>query len=315
MATDIPPLTPEQRHAVATRYERALQHLGAGQLQQALPLLLECCQIDAANLSYRQLLRQTERELRRKQPLLAFAAWLSTWRTRRRLRKALQAKEWLQAIALAEELLVIDPKSAEAHGTLAAAFERLGWIDQAVACLELARSDVEPATTFDGELARLYERRGNFTQARQVASPAAGDEMGTFRKDLAIVEDKLRQQPDSADLQRIQARLIHEIDAREISLLQQQADRYPGELRYRFEFGVRLLRAGQFEAALAAFEQTRADERWRWRSLVYAAYCHINRGTWRLAKPLLEEALPLIPETEMMRAEVQALLVRDGRAC
>jgi tetratricopeptide (TPR) repeat protein len=313
MATAIPPLTPDERHAVATRYDRALQLRGAGLPEQALPLLLECCRIDPANRSYRQLLRSAQSELRRQQPVPTFAAWLSTWRIRRRLQKALQTEQWLEAITLAEDVLVVDPKNAEAHGALATAFEKLGWIDQAVTCLELARMHVQPETTFDGELARLYQQRGNFTQAGQLTTPPAGDELNTFRKDLAITEDKLREEPDSAELQQIRARLVHEIEAREMSLLQERADRFPGELQYRFEFGVRLLKAGQFEAALWAFEQARADERWRWRSLVYAAYCHINRRQWALAKPLLVEALPLIPETEMMRQEVRDLLERDGR--
>jgi tetratricopeptide (TPR) repeat protein len=313
MDTAIPPLTPDERHAVATRYDRALQLTGAGLAEQALPLLLQCCRIDPANRSCRQLLRHVQCELRRKQPVPAWAAWLSTWRGRRRVRQALHAEQWLEAVALAEDALVIDPKNAEAHGAQATAFERLGWIDQAVTCLELARTQVRPETTFDGELARLYQLRGNFTQAGQLTTPPAGDELDTFRNDLAITEDKLREQPDRAELKEIRARLVHEIEAREMSLLQERADRFPGELRYRFEFGVRLLKAGQFDAALSAFEQVRADERWRWRSLVYAAYCHINRRKWALAKPLLVEALPLIPETEMMRKEVRDLLERDGR--
>jgi tetratricopeptide (TPR) repeat protein len=312
MATAIPPLTPDQRHAVATRYDRALQHLGAALPEQALPLLLECCGIDPANRSYRQLLRHVQWELRRKQPVPAWAAWMSTWRARRRMRKALQAGLWLEAVALAEDVLTVDPKNAEAHGALATAFETLGWIDQAVICLELARIAVQPETTFDGELARLYQQRGNFTQAGQLTMPPAGDDLDTFRKDLAITENKLREQPNSADLHQIRMRLVHEIEARELTLLQERADRFPGELQYRFELGVRLLKAGQFEAALSAFEQARTDERWRWRGLVYAAYCHLNRRQWARAKPLLEEALPLIPEAEMMRKEVQSLLDRDG---
>jgi hypothetical protein len=98
------------------------------------------------------------------------------------------------------------------------------------------------------------------------------------------------------------------VQAQEIGHLYQQADRNPTELKYRFALAVRLLKAGQFEEALAAFRQSAADEHLRWRSLVYAAYCHINCRHWAQARPLLEEALPMIPETEMMRREVQSLL-------
>jgi tetratricopeptide (TPR) repeat protein len=308
--SEIPSLTPEQRHAVATRYDRAMQLLGGHLPGQALPLLLECCKIDPANPSYRHALRVAQHEQRLDEPLPPLAAWLSSWRTRRRLRKALRAGQWLQVVELADILLVVDPKNAEAHWASAQAFERLGWIDQAVFCLELARIEIAPNTLFDRELIRFYERRGSFTQAEALTAPLPlpADELYTFRRDLVIAEERLLADPNNADLQRIRDRLAHEIHAREVRLLQERADRFPGKLQYRFELGVSLLKAGQFEGALAAFGQAQADESLRWRCLVYAAYCHINRRQWARAKPLLQEALLLIPETEMMRKEVMALL-------
>jgi tetratricopeptide (TPR) repeat protein len=306
--SEIPPLTPEQRHAVASRFSRATQLLAAGSPGQAVPLLLECCRLDPANLTYRQMLRGAARDQQRKQPTPAFAAWLSTWRARRRLRKALQSGHDLETIDLAEGILVVSPTNTEAHWAAATAFERMGWIDQAVVCLEQARLAVQPAKTFDKDLARLYERRGSFTQARQLTEHVAGSELDFLRGDLAIVEEKLQAHPGDAELQGIRARLAHEVQTREISRLQHEADRYPAELTHRFELGKELLKAGRFEAALAAFEQTRADERLRWRSLVYAAYCHINGCKWALAKPLFEEALPLIPPSDRMHQEVRQLL-------
>ena len=375
--TPLPLLTPEQRRAVASYFDRAMRSLRAGSPEQALPFLLECCRIDAANLSYRHALRAAQHEYRSKHPSPGIVRRFAAWRKARRLRRAQQRGKWLDVINLGEALLIIDPKNAEAHRALSGAFEHLGWLDQAVLCLEQARIAVYPREDFDAELARLYERRGSFGQARDLtqvpaappddvqreidrlreeieASPtvaanylqlarlqrrhgapvaarrwlyrglneAGGDfnlaleladmEIDTFRQDLSITEDKLHAQPDNADLIRIRDRLLHEINTREISFFQQQADRYPAELTHRFELGVRLLKAGQFDEALAAFAMARADERLRWRSLVYAAYCHLNRNKWTLAKPLLEEALPLIPETEMMRKEVVSMLAQNA---
>jgi Flp pilus assembly protein TadD len=56
-----------------------------------------------------------------------------------------------------------------------------------------------------------------------------------------------------------------------------------------------LLKAGQFDAALEVFLALRAEPALEWRALVYAAYCHLNAGRWRRARPLFEQALPLIP--------------------
>src|SRR5262249_8519755 len=150
------------------------------------------------------------------------------------------------------------------------------------------------AAARDRLAAELAAKPGDFDAAWGLADLDAE----YFRRDLGVATTRLRESPDDADLRRIHDELAREVRTREIAMWQRKADRHPGDLSLLFELGVRLLKAGQFDEALVAFEQARADERLHWRSLVYAAYCHINRGKWSAAKPLLEQALPLIPEGE-----------------
>ena len=63
-----------------------------------------------------------------------------------------------------------------------------------------------------------------------------------FRRNLAITEEKLKAEPDNAELRRLRTRLRKEINTRELDLHRQKADRYPTEMGHRYEVGVRLLR-------------------------------------------------------------------------
>ena len=54
----LPPPSPEQRRAAAGQFERAKQVLVSENYDYAIQLLMTCCKLDPANLTYRQTLRQ-----------------------------------------------------------------------------------------------------------------------------------------------------------------------------------------------------------------------------------------------------------------
>jgi tetratricopeptide (TPR) repeat protein len=179
------------------------------------------------------------------------------------------------------------------------------------------------------DLAQLYRGAGRLDLARPVLQQGltatrqafalglalAQLDIEPFRQGLAIAEEKLTREPHNEPLLALRDRLLAEINTREIGLYQQLTDRFPLDMGHRFELGVRLLKAGQFDEALTAFARARADERYRWRALVNAGYCHLNRRQWPLARPLFEEALPLLPPAaEATRRELLALLASNGRA-
>jgi tetratricopeptide (TPR) repeat protein len=162
------------------------------------------------------------------------------------------------------------------------------------------------------QLAAVYRRGNDLDKARAVLQEGLGStgnafELSTeladldiepFRRNLAITEEKHKAEPDNADLRRLRTRLRKEINARELDLHRQKADRYPTEMSHRYEVGVRLLRAGQIDEAIRELQASRADPRLRWQSLLYLGHGFKARNNWRLAERNFEEALKDLPPSE-----------------
>jgi tetratricopeptide (TPR) repeat protein len=184
------------------------------------------------------------------------------------------------------ERILAEPTDPQGYLRLAALYRRGGQLDPAREVLEqgLAPTGQSPLLTF--ELADL--------------------EIEPFRRNLIVTEGKLKSEPDNEDLRKIRIRLLKEINARELELFRQKADRYPGELGHRFELGLRLLRANQLDEAIRALQAARSDLRFLWRSLLYLGYCFKGRNNWRLAERNFEECLRNLPVTgeESARKEV-----------
>jgi tetratricopeptide (TPR) repeat protein len=331
--------TPEEREQIPAQWQYANQMLAQSRRAEAAGALFGCCLLDPANLTYRRLLHSLRRRLAPPKRSLALWARLRRWLTMRFLRRAQRRGDLAWVLIAAEGLLQRDPDCVFAYQAMAAAFESAGLFDNAAWCLEQAVAiGADPETTRN-EWARLLERQGQFTRAAEVrgtdhqladerdrltrelaARPGDFDlawalanlETEYVRRDLAIAADRLQQRPDDAELRTVHERLTREAQTREIALWQQKADRYPGELSHRFELGVRLLKIGQFDEALAAFQAARANAQLGWRALVYAGYCHLNRRQWRRAEPVFTEALPSIPEGEPLRKEVLWLLAQHA---
>jgi tetratricopeptide (TPR) repeat protein len=191
-----------------------------------------------------------------------------------------------------------------------------------------ARIDKEPTSTAAYlNLAGLYRRAGQFDQARAVLEQGLGPtgrdfELTTelaevaidpFRQNLAIVEDKLHASPADEELRKMRIRLLKEINTRELDLYRQKADHYPTEKSHRFQFGVRLLRAGRVDEAIGELQAIRNDPRHRGRVLTYLGYCFETRHNWRLAERNFEEALQHLPAGDVAsRKEVLFQLAKGA---
>lgn len=161
----LPRLSAEQRNAAAKQFERAHQVTAAGDLDYAVQLLFNCCRIDPGNATYRQTLRHTQK-LRYKnngrgQPLASVLSLRSKWRLRRSLRRA----DPLSALEHAEAVLMRNPWDRGTHLLMARAFAELGQSNLAVWTLEQIRGMYPQDPRVNRPLARLYEQRGNYTQA------------------------------------------------------------------------------------------------------------------------------------------------------
>ncbi|HEY7158911.1 MAG TPA: hypothetical protein VH575_33510 [Gemmataceae bacterium] len=172
-----------------------------------------------------------------------------------------------------------DPTNPHLYLQLAAVFRR--------------GDDLEKARTV------LQEGLGPTGNAFELSIELADLDTEPFRRNLAIAEEKLKAEPDNAELRRLRTRLRKEINTRELDLHRQKADRYPTEMGHRFEVGVRLLRAGQIDEAIRELQAARGDPRHRWQSLFYLGRCFKARNNWRLAERNFEETLKNLPAGEV----------------
>ncbi|HTK76612.1 MAG TPA: hypothetical protein VL371_15200, partial [Gemmataceae bacterium] len=177
------------------------------------------------------------------------------------------------------------------------------------------------------QLATAHRRAGRFEEALDVLRKGLGPtgqnfdiaqdiaelELEPFRKNLGLAEEKLKSSPNDDELRKIRVRLLKEINTREIELFRMKADRNPGELGHRLELGVRLLRAGQTEEAIAELQLARKDLRQQGKAAMYLGFCFKGRNNWRLAQRNFEEAMKQLPATE--EASRKEVLYQLAQGC
>jgi tetratricopeptide (TPR) repeat protein len=189
----LPSPSPEHRRIAAGQFERANQVIATGNYDYGIRLLLSCCKLDPANLIYRQTLRRTEKTKYRNNLRGSRLAWLTNWATKARLKRAKQRRDYLRVLELGEQVLVRNPWDTGAQMDMAEAADVLGLLDLAIWTLEQARQKNPQDVRVNRSLARLYEKRGNFTQAIalwQLVSKAAPRDVEAQHKakDLAASE-------------------------------------------------------------------------------------------------------------------------------
>jgi tetratricopeptide (TPR) repeat protein len=181
--------------------------------------------------------------------------------------------------------LTADPTSADAYLQLALLYRRAGQLEAAAEVLTRGLAATANAFALASELAEL--------------------EIEPFRQNLAVAEERLREEPQDEDVRRIRIRLLKEINTRELYLYRQKAERFPAELGHRLELGLRLLRAGQLDEAIRELQAARADARQQGRAYFYLGYAFRARHNGRLAQRNFEDALKTLPPEEgELRKEV-----------
>lgn len=177
--------------------------------------------------------------------------------------------------AVLRERIRSNPTDTFGYLNLAAHIRRLGRLEDARAVLQSGLGPTGNDAVLTFELADL--------------------EIEPFRRNLAVTETKIQQEPLNDEFKKIRIRLLKEINARELDLFRQKTERFPAETSHRFEYGLRLLRANQVDEAIQALQASRSDQRYLWRSLLYLGHCFKNRNNWKLARRNFEECLQYLP--------------------
>lgn len=182
------------------------------------------------------------------------------------------------------------------------------------------------------QLASVFRRHNQLDRARAVLTQGLGPTGNAFqlqlelmdldlapvRKNLELAEARLRrvkekkhhleeetasdngddEELSERDLQQMRAKLIKEINAREIDIFRVKADRFPAELGHRIELGTRLFKADLVEEAIAELQQAKRDEKLKWKAAMLLGMCFKKRNNWRLAQRNFEDALAGVPPTD-----------------
>jgi tetratricopeptide (TPR) repeat protein len=423
----LPAITAEARRIAAERFDRANQVVGTGNYDYAIQLLLTCCKLDPGNFLFRQTLRRTQKAKYNNNLRGSRLAFLTTFRLRAKLKNAKRSRDYIRVLETGEQILSKNPWDTGAQMDMAEAADALGLIDHAIFFLDLARQKDPKDATLNRALARLFEKRGNYTHAiglwqlvKEVApndveaahkakdlaasatiarggymdgsaerpvSPDAGTKTDTrtdmqaapvaepqdrvsreaapilarldtnptdphlylqlatvyrrgnqperaratleqglgptgndfrltielmemdldaYRKNLEIADRRLARaeagdddgRHSAEDLRRIRNKLLREIASREIELLRMRAERFPQDISYRLELGIRLAQAERLDEAIVELQQVRKEPRFLWKAAMHLGLCFKKRSNWRLAQRNLEEALTNVPATE-----------------
>lgn len=212
----VPEPTPEQRRIAAERFERANQVIATGNYDYGIQLLLTCCKLDPGNLIYRQALRRTQRAKFNNNLRGSRFAFLSNSAAKARLKAAKHSGDYLKVLEQGEEILARNPWDLGAQMDMAEAALQLGWLDMAIWLLEQARQRDGQNPDLNRFLARLYEQRGNFSQAIALwelvkkADPT-DEEAQRKGKDLAASETISRGRYEESALRR----RVHDLESQD----------------------------------------------------------------------------------------------------
>lgn len=161
----LPPPSPEHRRVALGQFERAQQVTAKGDFDYGIQLLLTCCKLDPANLVYRRYLRQVERAKYKNNLRGSPLAMLTTSAAKAKIKASKRSRDYLKVLECGEEVLAKNPWDTGTQMDMAEAAEALGLSDLAAWILEQARQKNPKDATVNRTLARLYEKRGNFSQA------------------------------------------------------------------------------------------------------------------------------------------------------
>jgi tetratricopeptide (TPR) repeat protein len=201
----LPAPSSEHRKIAAERFEHARRAVTSGNHDYAVQLLLTCCKLDPANLIYRQELRRNQKARHKNNLRGGFFAFLTTRKPKAQMKWAKRGRDYLRVLEHGEQVLARNPWDTGTQLDMAAAADALGLIDIAIFILTQAREKDAKDATLNRALARLLEKRGNFTEAIKlwelVRQKAPGDAEATHKaKDLAASETIQRGNYDQAGL-------------------------------------------------------------------------------------------------------------------
>lgn len=154
-------------------------------------------------------------------------------------------------------------------------------------------------------LGDFYRRNGKYDEASQMLTKAVELSGGdtNIKEQVEDVElDKMRKNIDIAKsasngseeaVQQLKD-LEKELRLREMEMLRGRIDRYPGDLRVKYQLAECLMQEGKFSDSIPLFQQASRDTRLEPKCLAFLGRCFIQEKKYGLAKRQFQKAVPKI---------------------
>ena len=162
------------------------------------------------------------------------------------------------------------------------------------------------------ELADLHTKEDRFDQSVEVlnrALQASGGsvdmrerledaELRRARHHLMIAEKKAKAE-DTPEAKALYQQMWTELNNKELEIYRNRSDRYPSNMGLKFELGVRLQRAKNFQEAIKVLQECRTDPKRRGQVFFYLGVCFESIKQYKLGLSNYEQAIEAIGEREM----------------
>jgi Protein kinase domain len=157
--------TPKQHRIAVGQFEKGGEAISMGNYDYGIPLLLNCCTLDPANLRYRQMLRQAGEAVHARQQRVNLGTTVVDWILKARVKAARTMHSHDKVLELCEQILVHEPGDFSAQFEAAMAAKELGLLNSALWMMERLRKQFPKSVEVLRELAGFYEGRKDFGKA------------------------------------------------------------------------------------------------------------------------------------------------------
>lgn len=164
-----------------------------------------------------------------------------------------------------------DPQNRENHLKLADVYKRDKRYDEAIKHLNqaLQLSNNDPSIREVKEDIELDQLRGNLERAKDKASTG-----------------------DDPHAQQRAGEIARELLLREIEVLTKRVERYPNDMKIKYQLAERLMRQQQWTLAIPLLQQARGDNRIKGPALIALGKCFMYDRKTPIARKMLEMAIP-----------------------
>jgi tetratricopeptide (TPR) repeat protein len=139
------------------------------------------------------------------------------------------------------------------------------------------------------QLLKALELSKNDVSIKEVLDDVQLDIM---RKGLTTAKEEARAAPDDDALKQRAAELANGLLKRELEVFSGLVDRYPNDMRIKYELALRHMRVRKWQLAIPLFQQARSDPRIKGEALIALGKCFSNDGKAQLGIRQFEQAMP-----------------------